>query len=65
MSRLSAAARRALPASDFAGPGRTYPDQDENHARLAVAMASGKPEQAAVDAAVHRKYPSISISSKG
>ena len=37
---LTAPARRALPAGDFAGPGRSYPVEDSTHAKLAKAMAS-------------------------
>lgn len=40
MARLNAAQRRALPASDFAGPGRSYPVNDKNHAKFAEAMAT-------------------------
>ncbi len=37
---LTAGARRDLPPKDFAGPGRTYPDENPTHAKLAKAMAS-------------------------
>jgi hypothetical protein len=70
--RLSAKSRNALPASDFALPGKgegkegkgsgSYPIPDAKHARLAKAMVSahGSPaEKARVDAAVARKYPDI------
>jgi hypothetical protein len=40
MAKLSAAERKKLPASDFGGPGRSYPMPDKNHARLAKAMAA-------------------------
>lgn len=62
MSKLSAAARKHIPAKNFALPGRRYPIEDENHARNALARVSqhGTPEEKAkVRAAVHRKYPSI------
>jgi hypothetical protein len=39
MARLTAAKRNALPASDFAGPGRTYPDENRAHAIDAKARA--------------------------
>lgn len=39
MSRLTAAQRKALPASDFAGPNRSYPVPDKNHAVAAKAFA--------------------------
>jgi hypothetical protein len=40
MSRLTSGERRALPAADFAGPGRSYPVENPAHAKLAKAMAS-------------------------
>lgn len=60
MAKLTSKARNALPASDFAIPSqRRYPMEDRAHAADAKARASGKPEQARVDAAVARKYPSM------
>lgn len=38
MARLSAKDRAALPASDFAGPGRSYPVNDKAHAVQAERM---------------------------
>lgn len=40
MARLTAATRKSLPASDFAGPGRSYPMPDRAHAANAKARAS-------------------------
>jgi len=40
MSKLNAASRKALPASKFAGPGRSYPIPDKAHAADAKAMAA-------------------------
>jgi hypothetical protein len=40
MATLSAADRKKLPAGKFAGPGRSFPIPDANHARFAIAMAS-------------------------
>ena len=63
MARLTAKARKALPAKAFAEPStRAYPIQDANHARNALARVSqfGSPmEKQKVRAAVHRKYPTI------
>lgn len=69
---LSAAARQALPRSDFALPGKgegkkgagagSYPIPDASHARNALARVAqhGSPEEKArVRAAVHRKFPDI------
>lgn len=39
MTVLTAAARKALPGSDFAGPGRSFPVQDRAHAANAKARA--------------------------
>ena len=39
MSRLTAAERKALPDSAFAGPNRTYPVNDPGHAKAAKSMA--------------------------
>ncbi len=46
MARLTAAQRRALPASDFAGPGRSYPVNDANHARAALSLLHNAPAAA-------------------
>lgn len=36
MARLSKSARSALPASDFAGPHRSFPVNDPAHAKAAL-----------------------------
>lgn len=62
MAKLTTKARKALPTSEFAGPDRSYPISDENHARNALAMAAqhaDPAERARIRAAVHRKYPHI------
>lgn len=60
MATLNAAARRKLPTTAFAVPStRSYPIHDLAHARLALAMCSGKPEQSTVEAAVYRRYPQL------
>lgn len=38
--KLSTKTRKKLPAKAFAGPGRSYPVNDKNHARNALARAS-------------------------
>lgn len=40
MAKLSTKARKALPASSFAGPGRSFPVEDKKHARLAISGAT-------------------------
>lgn len=36
MARLTAKARKKLPAGDFKGPGRSFPIPDRAHARAAL-----------------------------
>jgi hypothetical protein len=59
MPRLTAAARRKLPASDFALPGkRAYPVQDRGHAIAAKARAAEyatPAERKVIDAKANRK----------
>jgi len=61
MAKLTARARKALPGGDFAGPDRSYPDQNKSHARDALSRVSNRSPalKARVRAAVHRKYPDI------
>lgn len=40
MARLTAAQRKKLPKSTFAGPGRSYPIPDKAHAKAAKSMAA-------------------------
>ncbi len=40
MGKLTTAARKALPARDFAGPNRSYPIEDKGHAKAAMARAA-------------------------
>ncbi len=40
MAKLTAAARKAIPTSKFAGPDRSYPVQDRAHAANAKARAT-------------------------
>ncbi len=58
---LNAKRRNALPGKSFAGPDRSYPIEDPNHARNALARVANKSPalKAKVRAAVHRKYPGI------
>jgi hypothetical protein len=63
-AKLSAADRKALPKSAFVFPDKapgsgSYPIHDESHARAALSMSAGKPEEAKVRAAVHRRYPNL------
>lgn len=68
MAKLTAAARNKIPSSEFAGPDRSYPVEDKNHAKDALARVSqhgGPALQAKVRAKVHRKYPAIGKKSAG
>ena len=42
MARLTAAKRRSLPKRVFAGPGESYPVEDDAHAVLAKAIVTRK-----------------------
>lgn len=46
MARLTAKQRKQLPASDFAGPGRSFPINDKNHARAALGRINNAPPSA-------------------
>lgn len=62
MAKLDTKERKALPTKDFAGPGRSYPINDPNHARNALSRVSqnGSPaEKSEVRSKVHAKYPDI------
>ena len=60
--KLTAAARRKIPARDFALPGGRYPIEDASHARNALSRVSGNgtpAEKVRVRAKVKAKFPSI------
>jgi hypothetical protein len=62
VAKLTTVRRKRLPTSDFVEKNvRKYPIPDAAHARDALARSSGKPEHAAVVAAVRRKFPQIKI----
>lgn len=46
MAKLSAAARDKLPSKTFAGPGRSFPIPDKNHAKAALALIRHAPASA-------------------
>jgi len=62
MGKLTSKSRDALPAKDFAGPGRSYPIEDKAHAanakaRAAQAVESGrmsKSQEAKIDAKANK-----------
>jgi hypothetical protein len=63
MAKLTTKARKALPAKDFAGPGRSYPVENKAHAanaksRASAAVNSGrmsKSEEKRIDARANRE----------
>ncbi len=60
--RLTAAARNALPTSAFAGPNRTYPVPDQNHAVFAKAMATAHAApglRTRIRTTVARRFPGL------
>ena len=62
MAVLTSAARKRIPAKNFALAGGRYPIEDAAHARNALARVSqhGTPEEKAkVRAKVHGKYPGM------
>jgi hypothetical protein len=67
MAKLTTKARKALPASTFAGPDRSFPIPDESHARNALARASQfHPElKARIKAKIRRRFPDIQMSARG
>lgn len=68
MSKLSAAERQDLPDNAFAGPGRSYPIHDENHARAAltdVAKSGDTKLMRRVRMAVKHRYPNIEVEGLG
>lgn len=46
MARLTAAQRKKLPSSTFAGPGRSFPIPDKGHARAALGRINNAPPSA-------------------
>ena len=63
MARLTAAQRRALPDSAFAGPNRTFPVNDANHAKAAE-MLSGHASEA-TKAKIKKKAHKFGIGQDG
>lgn len=68
MGKLSSSARKKLPKSEFAVPGRKYPIDTANRGRNALSRVAqnGTPkEKAEVRAKVHAKFPGIDADKKG
>lgn len=68
MAKLTGKERKGLPAKNFAGPKRSYPIEDKNHARDALSRvsANGSPAvKAEVRKKVAEKYPTIKQNGPG
>jgi hypothetical protein len=55
MVTLTAAKRRAMPKSEFAGAGHSFPIPDANHARLAISGATRSMHAGNISAATAAK----------
>ncbi len=55
MATLSAAQRRRIPASKFAGPDRSYPVPDRSHAANAKARAKQQEERGNLSPGQYRR----------
>lgn len=40
MAKLTAKDRKKMPKKEFAGPGKSFPVNDKNHARMAISGAT-------------------------
>jgi hypothetical protein len=64
MAKLTSKQRKALPAKAFAGPDRSYPINDANHARNALSRAAQNASpalQSKIKAKVKSRYPGIAV----
>jgi len=55
MAKLSKGTRKKLPASDFAGPGRSFPIENKAHARAAIMDSKYAANPAAIRAKARAK----------
>lgn len=55
MAKLATKARNALPASDFAGPNRSYPVNDRSHATNAKARVTQAADAGRISKEVERR----------
>jgi len=67
LTKLTAKARNAISAKDFAGPDKSFPVEDKSHARNALARVANKSPalKAKVRAKVKAKFPGIKVSGEG
>lgn len=62
MAKLDSKERKALPTSDFAGPGRSYPIDTRArgaNAKARAAQFASPSEKAKIDAKVDKKFPGM------
>ena len=64
MAKLTSSAKKALPQSTFAGPHRSFPVPDVNHARAALrdlpkAKHLSSAEKAHIRRVVHSRFPGV------
>lgn len=55
MATLTAAQRRRIPNSQFAGPGRSYPVEDASHAANAKARAKQQENRGNLSPSAYRR----------
>lgn len=55
MAKLTAAARKRIPKSEFAGPNRSYPVPDKSHSANAKARASQQANAGRISKATEAK----------
>ena len=55
MAKLTAKQRSKIPASEFAGPNRSFPINNPAHARAAIMLSKFAPDPAAVKAKAEAK----------
>jgi hypothetical protein len=59
MARLTKAARDAIPSSQFAGPGRSFPIEDAAHAKAAIMLSGHASNPSAIRAKARAKLESF------
>lgn len=69
MAKLTTGQRKALPDSEFLGPGRTFPANNSSHARAAISGATRSEEagniSASTEASIKAKARKILMFRKG
>lgn len=63
--KLTAKKRKAMPASTFAGPGRSFPLSDKSHDRAAISGATRSKNAGNISAATAKKIQSAARAKLG